>query len=204
MADDRADHSPDALFQILAARGFRDEDILDKMLGFLKRWGLKMAYHVEAGAKNYRGETAPPEGLHGEMPFQAWATPGCMYATAANGHLIVGPPGAVDGYPAEATRYEILNWAVVDELVAEIVAELSGPSPRAQASVLLKDWLFDEVGRRTKAGDIPDKISEFSEQLLRASAAAKEAGRVKRAYGSSKSIEARLHENKLWAPSRRP
>jgi hypothetical protein len=204
MADDGADHSPDALFQILAARGFRDEDILDKMLGFLKQGRLKMAYHVEAGAKNYRGETAPPEGLHGEMPFQAWATTNCMYATIADGHLIIGPPGAVDGYPAEATRYEITNWAVVDVLwlppgapalspLAAPPAPASSIAPRAPAAPALspKDWFGG--ARKANPRRRREGVTAYRDRMHDLMAKAFAAGQVKKLW-SKEAMLRRLYD----------
>jgi hypothetical protein len=73
-----------------------------------------------------------------------------MYTTVVDGHLVVGPPGAVAGYDAAATSYEITNWEAVDKLWPT-KAPAAARQRALVAPVLLELYSPD--------GEVPDHIS---------------------------------------------
>jgi hypothetical protein len=91
------------------------------------------------------------------------------------------------------------------ELPVETITELRFPIPRAPAVepaanlLSVKDWLFDEVARRKKAGDIPTTATLFAEQLANQMAVDVQAGKCRRLIPAD-SIRVRLYDSKLWPP----
>jgi len=67
--------------------------------------------------------------------------------------------------------------------------------------VSAKEWIVAAVERRRKAGNVPNRISDFARELHDEMARAVERGEVKSAYTSG-TIENRLRDWQLWPVKR--
>jgi hypothetical protein len=94
-----------------------------------------------------------------------------------------------------------LKAAAVERLfpTAAVPEEPSAAAEPTQAAVMAgKDWLIKAVERHAQVNDVPAKISQFSGRLLAEMKEALRRGEVASTYADTKSLEARLHELKLW------
>jgi hypothetical protein len=68
--------------------------------------------------------------------------------------------------------------------------------------VSAKEWIVAAVERRRKAGNVPNRISDFARELHDEMARAIERGEVKSAYKTSGAIEKYLRDCHLWPVER--
>jgi hypothetical protein len=101
--------------------------------------------------------------------------------------------------PAERARLNLPPGVPLIQLGVS-TNPVSGPEPSDEAGpkkLKGKDWLAKEVDHRRAAGDLPNMISTFADQIFAAMKTADKAG-VVRCFANAKVVETRLRDYQLW------